>query len=129
MEANFNEQSDPCPFFKTSKTYKQVVEEMTIAVNCRKRVKVILDILKSSHLGTLLTLNIQPLSSWVILNACCYLFLKSSFRNIIKVSNSLDPDLARKFVGPDLGLNCLQRFSAEDKKSLLARKLLVIFVM
>ena len=30
-------------------------------------------------------------------------FLKSSFRNTIRVSNSFDPDGARHFVGPDLG--------------------------
>ena len=27
----------------------------------------------------------------------------------MRVSNSLDPDQARHFVGPDLGPNCLQR--------------------
>ena len=32
------------------------------------------------------------------------------------MSNSLDPDQGRHFLGPDLGLNCLQRFSA-DKTS------------
>ena len=32
--------------------------------------------------------------------------------NTIRVSNSLDPDQARHFVGPDLGPNCLQRLSA-----------------
>ena len=32
----------------------------------------------------------------------------------IRVSNSLDTDQARHFVGPDLGPNCLQRFSADD---------------
>ena len=32
---------------------------------------------------------------------------------IHRVSNSLDPYQARHFVGPDLGLNCLQRSSAE----------------
>ena len=32
---------------------------------------------------------------------------------IHRVSNSLDPDQARRFVGPDLGPNCLQRSSAE----------------
>ena len=32
----------------------------------------------------------------------------------MRVSNSLDPDQARHFVGPDLGLNCLQRSSADD---------------
>ena len=30
------------------------------------------------------------------------------------VSNSLDPDQARRFVGPDLGPNCLQRLSADN---------------
>ena len=30
------------------------------------------------------------------------------------MSNSLDPDQARRFVGPDLGPNCLPRLSAED---------------
>ena len=40
-------------------------------------------------------------------------FLKNSFRNTIRVSNSLDPDQARHFVGPDLGPNCLQKLSAE----------------
>ena len=29
------------------------------------------------------------------------------------MSNSLDPDHDRLFVGPDLGPNCLQRLSAE----------------
>ena len=35
------------------------------------------------------------------------------FFNTIQVSNSLDPDQARHFVGPDLGPNCLQRLSAD----------------
>ena len=30
------------------------------------------------------------------------------------MSNSLDPDHARRFVGPDLGPNCLSRLSADD---------------
>ena len=30
------------------------------------------------------------------------------------MSNSLDPDQARRFVGPDLGPNCLQKLSADD---------------
>ena len=37
---------------------------------------------------------------------------KYSFR-IPSVSNSLDPDQARHFVGPDLGPKCLQRLSAD----------------
>ena len=42
--------------------------------------------------------------------------MKSSFRYIIRVSDSLDADQARQNVGPDLGsdlsLNCLQWLSA-----------------
>ena len=34
--------------------------------------------------------------------------------NTIRVSNSLDPDQARHYVGPGLGPNCLQRLSTED---------------
>ena len=30
------------------------------------------------------------------------------------MSNSLDPDQARRFVGADLGPNCLPRLSADD---------------
>ena len=37
------------------------------------------------------------------------------FFNTIRVSNRLDPDQARHFVGPDLGPNCLQRLSADNK--------------
>ena len=39
---------------------------------------------------------------------------KKSFSNTIRISNSFDPDQARRFVGPDQGLNCLQRLSADD---------------
>ena len=65
------------------------------------------------------------LACWVILHAFLssvdfFLeinFLKKSFRNTIRVSNtcSLDPDQARHFVGPDLGPICLQWLSADDK--------------
>ena len=41
-------------------------------------------------------------------------FFRKSFRNTIRVSNSLNPDQAQHFVGPDLGPNCLQRLSADD---------------
>ena len=37
------------------------------------------------------------------------------FFQYYQVSSSLDPDQARQIVGPDLGLNCLQRLSADDK--------------
>ena len=35
-------------------------------------------------------------------------FSKNSLRNTIGVSNSLNTDQARHFVGPDVGPNCLQ---------------------
>ena len=37
------------------------------------------------------------------------------FRNTTRMSNSLDPNQARHFVGPDLGPKGLQRLSADDK--------------
>ena len=40
-------------------------------------------------------------------------FLKNSFKNCMRVSNSLNSDQARHFVGPDLGPNCLRRFSVD----------------
>ena len=43
-------------------------------------------------------------------------FFENYFRNTIKVSNSLDPDQAGQFVGPDLGTNCLQKFLADDTR-------------
>ena len=43
-----------------------------------------------------------------------YFLKKKSSRNTIRMSNSLDPDQARRFVGPDLGPNCLPRLSADD---------------
>ena len=36
--------------------------------------------------------------------------------NTTSVSNSLDADQARRFVGPDLGPNCLERLPANDKR-------------
>ena len=32
----------------------------------------------------------------------------------MKMSNSLDPDQAQRFVGPDLGPNCLHGLSTDD---------------
>ena len=52
---------------------------------------------------------------------CCHLstffkinFFKNSFRNIIRVSNALDSDQDQH---SDLGQNCLQWLSADDKCS------------
>ena len=43
-------------------------------------------------------------------------FSINSLMNTISKSNSLDPDQARQFVGPDLGPNCLHILQADDKK-------------
>ena len=49
------------------------------------------------------------------------IFSNNSFRNIISVSNNLDPDQARRFVGPVLGPNFLQRLSADDTRGQRAK--------
>ena len=54
-----------------------------------------------------------------LLSTCT--FSQKSFRNSIRVSNRLDTDQVRHFVWPDLGPNCLQRLSTDDK-SLFAGK-------
>ena len=41
--------------------------------------------------------------------------LKNSSRHFIRLSNGLNPDQARRFVGPDLILNCLQDFQQTTK--------------
>ena len=51
---------------------------------------------------------------WVFFHA--FLSAENCFRNTIRVSNSLDPDLTRYFVGPDLGPNCLQRLSVDKTR-------------
>ena len=38
-----------------------------------------------------------------------------NFRYAARVSKSLDPDQARRFVGPDPGPNCLLRLSVDGK--------------
>ena len=44
------------------------------------------------------------------------------FFDTIWVLNNLDPDQARQFVGPELGSNCLQRLSADNKSRSLGAK-------
>ena len=48
----------------------------------------------------------------------------------MRVSNSLDSDQDRLFVGPDLGPNCLQRLSLISKRQelLLVSKELILMV-
>ena len=48
-------------------------------------------------------------------------FWKNSFSNTIRVSNGIDQDQDRRFVGPDLGKNCLQWVISRRQKSPLAR--------
>ena len=50
------------------------------------------------------------------------IFFKKIFSGIPSESNSLDPDQARHFVGPDPGSNCLQRLPAEDKSRVMQGK-------
>ena len=49
-------------------------------------------------------------------------FSKKSFRNNIRVSNSLDPDQARLFVEPDLVPDYLQKLSADDNRRQRVKK-------
>ena len=44
-----------------------------------------------------------------------YFFFNYFYRNTIRMSNGLDLDQDRPFVGPVLGPNCLQRLSADNK--------------
>ena len=53
------------------------------------------------------------------------MFSKNPFRNTIKESNGLDPDQDWHFVGPDLGLNCLQRLSADNKISVYKERVIL----
>ena len=65
---------------------------------------------------------------------CCAILysLNTEFFNTIRVSNSLDLDQTRHFIGADLGPNCLQRLSADNKscpwqaKSLIQNNLLIL---
>ena len=45
------------------------------------------------------------------------------------MSNSLDPDQAGRFVGPDLGPNCLPRLSADDTGSQRVNQPLALFTL
>ena len=63
----------------------------------------------------------------ILLSSCDFFFSKltlskNSLNYTIGESNSLDPDKDRHSVGPDLGPICLQRLSAGDFLSPLARK-------
>ena len=55
-----------------------------------------------------------------------FTFSKNYFRNTIRVSNSLDPDQTRLYVGPDLGSNCLQSLPVDDTGRQRSKELLPI---
>ena len=53
-------------------------------------------------------------------------FFKKFFKDyhqMIRVSNSLDPDQARHFVGPDLGPNCLQNCKSYQQMTKVGKDL------
>ena len=41
-------------------------------------------------------------------------FFENTFSNTVRVSNSLGPDKAGRFVGPDPSLNCFHMLSIDD---------------
>ena len=72
--------------------------------------------LSKVHTTSLCLLGIFPaflLSSDFFLKSS---FSKKSFRNMIRVSNSLDPGQAWHSVRPNLGPNCLQKLSADGTR-------------
>ena len=83
------------------------------------------------YLSHMCKVTLQLFACWVIFNyfvVYCLLFpkltfSKNSFKNNIRVSNNLDPDQDRHFVGPDLGPNCLPRLSAKNKSPLTRKEL------
>ena len=50
-----------------------------------------------------------------VLVACCISLKLTVSKYSFRVSKGLDPDQNQPSVGPDLGPNCLQRLSADDK--------------
>ena len=56
------------------------------------------------------------------------MFSKNSFRNTIRLSNSLDPDQAQQNGGPDLGPNCLQMLSVDDTSRKRVNSFSAVFI-
>ena len=71
----------------------------------------------STIVAMIVAVSVINSACWVIFHAFVVLFwlyfkinfFKNFLRNIIRVSNGLDPDQDRQYVGPDLGPNCLQK--------------------
>ena len=70
------------------------------------------------HAGQLFMLCYCCLLTFFHFNFC----QKKSFRNTIRVSNSLDLDQAQHSVSSDLGPDCLQRLSVEQMTKVTASK-------
>ena len=73
------------------------------------------DLLKNL-LVTLHTLNSLHGGYEFYFLAFFFILSAKPFQTTIREPNSLNPDLARHIVGPDLGLNYLQRQSEDDKE-------------
>ena len=83
--------------------------------------------------------NSKKLTHFMLGNFSCFFLSSTDFlkinvfqnklRNAIRVSNGLEPDQGRHFVGPDLGPNCLHlpKVFSRRQKLPLARKKLVVF--
>ena len=59
----------------------------------------------------------EPCTNHYILTSADFFkinFFEKFFQNTIRVSSSLDQVQAQRYVGPDLGPNCLQRLSEDD---------------
>ena len=74
-----------------------------------------LHICKKEYFDQLLDFQILFLLFLHTLLYYCTLWMLDFF-NTIRMSNSLDQDQARKYVGPDLGPNCLQMLSAVNRQ-------------
>ena len=94
----------------------QEMEDHILSSSTDKRLVLVLNKIGKTYSLTLCLLG--NFSDFFVV-CCCFCFSKltyskNSFRNTIRVSNSLDPDQARHFVGTDLGPNCLQMLSADN---------------
>ena len=76
--------------------------------------------LRDANLPIFMTLKLlESVTNCLLGNFACFFFKvkffeKKYFRNTIRVSHGLDPDQVRRFVGPDLGPNCLQKLLTDN---------------
>ena len=96
--------------YKTSKCMRLQMYEIQFVI-------VIFFLYKSDYMLLEVTTCINSLHVFFVIDFFFFKFTfsKKIFRTTIRVSNSLDPDQARRFVRPDPDPNCLQRLSADDK--------------